>query len=105
MSIIRLEKLLKSNAGGDLKNIIQTAQKLDDLTTRLRSRLKADAAPHLLGANVREDGELVLICSSSAWASRLRFESDALLRTARDFGVAARTCQVRVATKTQHDPE
>jgi hypothetical protein len=71
----------------------------------LRSQLSVEAAPHLLGANVRENGELVLICSSSAWASRLRFESDALLRAAQESGVAASSCQVRVATKTQKEPK
>ena len=84
MTITRLENLLKTGAGGTLDEIIQRAQNMDELTTALRAELPADAGPNLLAANLREDGELVLICASSAWASRLRFESDKLIKTAQE---------------------
>lgn len=97
MSITRLKNLLKTGAGGTLDEIIQRAQNMDELTTALRSELPADTAPNLLAANLREDGELVLICASSAWASRLRFESDNLMTVARKAGLDVQTCRVSVS--------
>ena len=65
------------------------------LTDALRARLPEAMATELLSVSVR-DGELVLLCSSPAWASRLRFESDALLAAARELGQVADRCRVRV---------
>ncbi|MDZ7645147.1 MAG: DciA family protein [Woeseiaceae bacterium] len=96
MTVTRLDKLLKPGPGGRLEKIIQRAQDMQDLTGRLRAVLDDELADALLAANVR-DGELVLVCTSSAWASRLRFESEALLAAARAAGVEATRCQVRVA--------
>ena len=97
MTIIRLENLLKTGAGGTLDEIIQRAQNMDALTTALRAELPADAGENLLAANLRENGELVLICSSSAWASRLRFESDKLIAAARRAGLTINHCRVSVS--------
>ena len=100
MSIIRLENLLKARAGGTLNKIIQRAQNMDELTTALRAELPADAGQNLLVANLREDGELVLVCTSSAWASRLRFESDKLMEVVRKAGLTVSSCRVSVSQET-----
>ncbi len=100
MSIIRLENLLKKRAGDGLDKIVQRAQKLDELTTALRAELPEEAALNLVAANLREDGELVLICASSAWASRLRFESERLVQTARRLGFMVDRARVTVSQKT-----
>jgi predicted nucleic acid-binding Zn ribbon protein len=50
-----------------------------------------------VAANVRDDGELVVLCRSSAWASRLRFAADDLLSAARATGAEVTRCSVRVA--------
>ena len=100
MSIIRLENLLKVRASGTLSKIIQRAQNMDELTTALRAALPADEGQNLLAANLREGGELVLVCSSSAWASRLRFESDMLMEAARKTGLTVNSCRVTVSQKT-----
>jgi len=97
MTITRLEDLLKTGAGGTLDEIIQRAQNMDELTTALRAELPGDAGENLLAANLREDGELVLVCASSAWASRLRFESDKLIEVARKAGLDVKTCRVAVS--------
>ncbi len=97
MTITKLENLLKAGAGGTLDEIIQRAQNMDELTMALRTELPADAGPNLLAANLREDGELVLICASSAWASRLRFESDKLIEVARKAGLDVKGCRVSVS--------
>ncbi len=100
MTIIRLENLLKARAGSTLNKIIRRAQNMDELTTALRAELAADAGQNLLAANLREDGELVLVCTSSAWASRLRFESDTLMEAARKTGLTVNTCKVTVSQGT-----
>ncbi|MEX0976789.1 MAG: DciA family protein [Woeseia sp.] len=98
MSVIRLESLLKTDSGQPLESIVRHAKKMDDLTTRLRSVLGSEASQHLLAANLRDDGELVLICRSPSWAARLRFESEVLLAAAADGGVKAERVRVRVTT-------
>lgn len=98
MSVIRLENLLKTDSGQPLELIVQHAKKMDDLTTRLRSVLGPEASGNLLAANLRDDGELVLICRSPSWAARLRFESETLLAAAAGCDVKAERVRVRVAT-------
>jgi hypothetical protein len=99
MGLTRLEKLLKAPGGSPLRTVIRRAREMDDLTVRLRAVLDAEAAPHLVAANLREDGELVIVCSSPAWAARLRFESGALLEAARAGGLQALHCDVKVARR------
>jgi hypothetical protein len=97
MSIIRLEKLLKTGSGGALEEIVQRAQNMDQLTAAIRSVLPEEAQSQLLAANLRENGELVLICSSSSWAARLRFESEQLIEAARLTGADVDKCKVKVS--------
>ena len=54
-------------------------------------------AAAIVAANVRDDGALIVIAASSAWANRLRFETEALLEAARSVGVNAHTCRIRVS--------
>ena len=96
MSITRLDKLLKSGPDDRLDRIIQRAQDIDALTSALRAKLPAEMAENLISANVHDSGELVLVCSTSAWASRLRFESNALIAAANKAGHDARACRVTV---------
>ena len=97
MAFNRLDNLLKKDAGGTLEKIIQRAQNMDVLTTALKRVLEPGAADNLLAANVREDGELVLVCASSAWASRIRFEADAMMDAARKAGLTVTGCRVSVS--------
>jgi hypothetical protein len=70
---------------------------MDELASALVGALPADEGASILAANVREDGELVVLCTSPAWASRLRFAADTLLAAARAHGAEASSCSVRVA--------
>ena len=97
MSATKLENLLKSGASGSLEKIIQRAQNMDILTAALKAVLAPDMGENLLAANVRDDGELVLVCSSSAWASRLRFESETLVDAAGKAGFEATSVRVTVS--------
>ena len=97
MSIIRLENLLNTGSGCALGEIVQRAQNMDQLTAAMRSVLPEEAQSQLLAANLRENGELVLICSSSSWAARLRFESEQLIEAARLTGADVNKCKVKVS--------
>lgn len=96
MSTNKLKDILNSNNVGDLGDIIKRARRMGELTQLLSHALPEADRSAIVAANVREDGTLVIICASSAWASRLRYQSDLLLRAARDAGISAKTCQVRV---------
>jgi len=97
MPIISLEKLLKSDTGGALDKIVQTARSMDEMTTWLQKELQPDLAANLLAANLRADGELVLVASSSAWAAKIRFEGEKLVEIVRQSGAAVEKCRVTVS--------
>lgn len=96
MSITKLENLLKSHENNNLDKIIRRAQHMESLTCALRAGLEPDLAANLIAANVREDRNLVIVCSSPAWASRLRFETERLLDIARKSGAKVTDCSVKV---------
>jgi len=93
----RLGNLLNPNLDKDLGEIIGHARDMGELAQTLRASLPAAAAEALVAANVREDGELVVLTRSPGWAARLRFESDTLIAAARKEGAEIRSCSVRVS--------
>ena len=97
MAVKSIENLLNPSKDGDLANIVRRARDMDELASALVGALPADEGASILAANVREDGELVVLCRSPAWASRLRFAADTLLAAARAHGAEASSCTVRVA--------
>ncbi len=96
MSNKRLRDLLNSSVDGDLGKIVKRAQEMGALTLALARALPPDERSSLIAANIRDDGELVVICRSSAWASRLRFEMETLLAAARAYGAEVEHCTIRV---------
>ena len=97
MPTSKLENLLSSCNDGELGDLISRARHMGELTDILCKALPESDRCAIVAANVREDGELVVICASSAWASRLRYETDKLLEAAKDAGISAHTCRVRVS--------
>jgi hypothetical protein len=97
MAAKSLENLLNPSKDGDLANIVQRARDMGELACALARALPPDEGASILAANVREDGELVVLCRSPAWASRLRFAADVLLEAAKAQGAEASRCTVRVA--------
>jgi len=93
----KLKNLLNPNNHGDLGDLINRAKRMGELTEILANALPESDRSAIVAANIREDGELVVICASSAWASRLRYETDKLLNAARESGVTAKTCRIRVS--------
>ena len=97
MAAKQLGNLLNPSDNGDLGSIVRRAREMGDLTGVLSGALPADHANAVVAANVRENGELVVIAASSAWASRLRYETDTLLEAAKSAGVTASKCRIRVS--------
>ncbi len=93
----KLKNLLNPNNDGDLGDLINRARRMGELTDVLTNALPESDRTAIVAANIREDGELVVICASSAWASRLRYETEKLLQAAEDAGVSAATCRIRVS--------
>ena len=97
MTTNKLKNLLSSCKDGDLGDVISRARQMGELTEILSKALPESDRGAIVAANVRDSGELVVICASSAWASRLRYETEVLLAAARKAGVSASTCRVRVS--------
>ena len=97
MTTNKLEKLLNPCNDGDLGELISRAKRMGQLTDILCAALPESDRTAIVAANIRDGDELVVICASSAWASRLRYETELLLNAARDAGISAHTCRVRVS--------
>lgn len=93
----RLENLLNPSADGSLGEIVQRARDLDQLVDALRRVFPEEEAGGIRAANIRDNGELVVLAESPAWAARLRFETDRLIAAARDAGATVTGCKVRVS--------
>jgi hypothetical protein len=97
MAAKRLGNLLNPNKNRELGSIVQRAREMGELTTVLARVAGGAEGAAIVAANVRDDGELVVLVRSSAWASRLRYAADTLLESARAQGVTADRCTIRVA--------
>ena len=96
MPIKRLKNLLNANDNGDLGDIVRHARNMDALLQALQGALPEEYAASIAAANIRGDGQLVILANTSAWASRLRFETEALIEAARATGADVMSCTVRV---------
>ena len=97
MSVKSLENLLNLNGDGGLGGIIRHARDMGELVTLLQSCLSEDEARSVVAANIRGDGELVVLASSPAWAAKLRFEAESLMTAARQTGTEVTSCTERVS--------
>ena len=101
MSIIPLEKLLEASPGDDLGKIVHIARNMGELTEALRGGLPPDLAEHLVAAATRDNGELVVVGSTSAWAGRLRFETERIMASAKAHGLDVSRCRFIVQTSPE----
>ena len=92
-----LGKLLNPLQNGELGKIVRRAREMGELAEVLARALPEAEAANLVAANIRDDGELVVLCRSPAWAARFRFEEQALLSAARAHDVRASRVTIRVA--------
>ncbi len=96
MPIKRLKNLLNPNDNGGLGEIVRHARDMDELVAALQQALAGNETGGILAANVRADGELVVLARTPAWAAKLRFEADRLVAAARATGAEVKSCKVRV---------
>lgn len=97
MPIKRLQNLLNPNDDGGLGDIIRHARDMGEIVQILQKSLPGDTAGSIRAANIRDNGELVVLASSPAWAAKLRFEADSLMAAARESGADVKCCSVRVS--------
>ncbi len=93
----KLKNLLNPSGNGELSDIVQRAQAMAALADRLSALLPDGLGAGIRAANVRADGELVVVADSPAWAARLRFEGDKLLAAARATDEQVTSVSVRVS--------
>jgi hypothetical protein len=79
-----------------LQALARRAGAAAELTVALRGALPPDLATALRSASIADDGTLVVTTTSPVWASRLRFEADALLAACRVQHPATERIKVRV---------
>jgi len=91
-----LQNLLNPNDDGELGNIIRHAQDMGELIQILQEALPGESQGSICAANIRDNGELVILASSPAWAAKLRFDAECLMQAARNSGAAVSICKVRV---------
>ena len=96
MSIKPLGNLLNPCNDGGLGDLVRHAKDMGELVTAIQAALPETDAVAVIAANIRDDGELVILSGSSAWASRLRFETEVLMQAARGTGATVNRCTVRV---------
>ena len=96
MPVKSLENLLNPNDDGGLGDIVRHAKDMGELVHKLQQALPDDIRSSIRSANIRDNGELVILASSPAWAAKLRFEADRLMDTARQTGAEVTSCTVRV---------
>lgn len=97
MAADKLQDLLNRNGNGELETLVRRAQRLDALASALARELPPGLGGDIVAANVRDGGELVVICRSSARAARIRYESQTLLRAASSAGENVQRVTVRVS--------
>jgi hypothetical protein len=72
-----IAELLKK---GQLEKLAMKAERQRSLTDRIRSMLPSEEADHLINVNIDEEGELVLVMDTPAWAARVRYRAKTLGR-------------------------
>ena len=97
MSVKSLEELLRASADGGLGKVVRHARDMGDLVQIIQNSLPAEQRTAISAANIRDNGELVILANSSAWASRLRYETEIMMTAARTTGKEVNKCSVRVS--------
>ncbi len=93
--------LLNPNNNRELSKALKRSEAIGQLTEALAAALPPDLGAAILAASVDDDGVLSIKASSSAWASRLRFETDQLQGVARRAGHTVTGVRVRVGRVDQ----
>jgi hypothetical protein len=87
---------------GHLGAVLSQVHLLRRLTAALRDALPEPLASHCLAANLDND-TLVVGCSSSAWAAKLRYQLPALLARLRNHAGLAALSQIRIRVQPSRE--
>lgn len=79
--------------------LARRADAMIGLAGALRAGLTPEMSAALHTASLRDDGTLVVIAASPAWAARLRFEAPALLARCRERHPEVRRVKVRAGSR------
>ena len=101
MASKHIGNLLNPSNNAELAKSLKRSAEIGRLTADLSEALPAEMASAILSASVGDDKVLCLRVSSSAWASRLRFETERLEAAARKAGVEISGVNVRVGRTDQ----
>ena len=74
---------------GSLQGLVAKARWLAGLEAALTERMGPEFSKHCKVAGLREDGTLVLVTASAAWATRFRYLGPELVSWARDANISA----------------
>lgn len=95
--------LASSSAGGRLTPLLRRIESLHGLNARLRRLLPVPLAQHCSIASVAHE-RMVILVSSSAWATRLRLLHPKIIKSFSDLRIKSVITQVAPATGPQHAP-
>ena len=84
--------------------LMETAHRLLQLERRVAGALEPELRRHCRVAGLRGD-ELMLLASSPAWATRLRYAAPALIERLRDSGVVPRIRNIQVRVQMESGPQ
>ena len=86
-------------AGGPLAGLAKAASSRLDLADCVRQQVPVALRTAITACNLRPDGTLVVTTAGADWASRLRFEADAILAGCQRTWPAATRVQLRVGAR------
>jgi hypothetical protein len=90
--------------GSALHDLAKQAETAMGLAAALRAGLPPEMSAELRSASLRDDGTLVVLASSPAWAARLRFERETLLARCHALHPQVRRVTVRVSGSAGAEP-
>ena len=97
MAAKSLDKLLNCSEPGALGKVLRRASEMGRLTGLVVDSLPEVDADQIVAANLRDDGELVVVCRTSAWAARIRFDAPQLVGALVRAGYVVEGCTDRVS--------
>ncbi|MBM4195968.1 MAG: DUF721 domain-containing protein [Gammaproteobacteria bacterium] len=83
--------------GGAVESLVRQADAAANLVALLRSGIGGALGQSIRAASLQPDGTLVVAAASSAWAARLRFESERMRSLCREQQLNCTRVVVRVA--------
>jgi len=97
MPFNKLKEILNSKAHNNLDKVVQRAKDMEELNLLINNSLNKETTSHIVGCNLYDNGKLVILCDSIAWAAKLRFENDKILTIARKRFPNTANCEIKIS--------